>query len=63
MTSPHRARMVGTRHMAAAGHYLATQAAFQILEAGGTQLMQAWPAGSLSPWCKASMSASQASHP
>ena len=35
MTAPHRARMVGTRHMAATGHYLATQAAFQILEAGG----------------------------
>ncbi|MBM9593159.1 gamma-glutamyltransferase family protein [Roseitranquillus sediminis] len=27
--------MIGTRHMVAAGHYLATQAAFQILEAGG----------------------------
>jgi len=35
MFSPHRARIVGTRHMAAAGHYLAAQAAFQILEGGG----------------------------
>jgi gamma-glutamyltranspeptidase/glutathione hydrolase len=34
-TAPHRARIVGYRHMAAAGHYLAAQAAFQILEAGG----------------------------
>lgn len=34
-TAPHRARIVGTRHMATAGHYLAAQAAFQILEAGG----------------------------
>ena len=30
-----RARIIGTRHMVAAGHYLAAQAAFQILEAGG----------------------------
>lgn len=35
MPSPHRAHLMGTRHMAAAGHYLAAQAAFQILEAGG----------------------------
>jgi gamma-glutamyltranspeptidase/glutathione hydrolase len=35
MFAPHRARIVGTRHMAAAGQYLAAQAAFQILEAGG----------------------------
>ena len=35
MPSPHRARIVGTRHMAAAGHYLAAQAALQVLEAGG----------------------------
>lgn len=34
-SAPHRARMVGTRHMVAAGHHLAAQAAFQILEAGG----------------------------
>lgn len=34
-TAPHRARIVGYRHMVAAGHYLAAQAAFQILEAGG----------------------------
>src|SRR5690606_35047270 len=32
--SPHRARLIGTRHMAAAGHYLAAQVALQILEAG-----------------------------
>ena len=31
----YRARLMGTRHMAAAGHYLAAQAALQILEAGG----------------------------
>jgi gamma-glutamyltranspeptidase/glutathione hydrolase len=31
----YRARIRATRHMAAAGHYLAAQAAFQILEAGG----------------------------
>lgn len=36
--SPTRARIVGTRHMAAAGHYLAAQAAFQILEAGGNAI-------------------------
>jgi gamma-glutamyltranspeptidase/glutathione hydrolase len=35
MPAPYRARIVGTRHMAVAGHYLAAQAAFQILEAGG----------------------------
>ncbi|MGV8950886.1 MAG: gamma-glutamyltransferase family protein [Cypionkella sp.] len=33
--SPHKARLVGTRHMAAAGHYLAAQVALQVLEAGG----------------------------
>ena len=32
---PHRPEIMGTRHVAAAGHYLAVQAAFQILEAGG----------------------------
>ena len=36
--SPTRARIIGTRHMAAAGHYLAAQAAFQILEAGGNAI-------------------------
>ena len=35
MSAPHRARILGTRHMASGGHYLAAQAAFQILEAGG----------------------------
>ncbi len=37
-TSPTRARIIGTRHMVAAGHYLAAQAAFQILEAGGNAI-------------------------
>ena len=31
----YRARIMGTRHMAAAGHYLVAQTALQILEAGG----------------------------
>ena len=35
MSAPHRARILGTRHMASGGHSLAAQAAFQILEAGG----------------------------
>ncbi|ESR27387.1 gamma-glutamyltransferase family protein [Lutibaculum baratangense] len=35
MSAPHRARIIGRKHMAAAGHYLAAQAAFQALEAGG----------------------------
>jgi gamma-glutamyltranspeptidase / glutathione hydrolase len=38
MPAPHRARVIGTRHMAAAGQYLAAQAAFQILEAGGNAI-------------------------
>ena len=38
MSPPYRARIVGTRHMAAAGHYLAAQAALQILEAGGNAI-------------------------
>ena len=29
---------MGTRHMVAAGHYLAAQAAFQVLEAGGNAI-------------------------
>ena len=37
-TAPHRARVFGTRHMVAAGHHLAAQAAFQILEAGGNAI-------------------------
>lgn len=36
--APHRARIMGRRHMVASGHYLATQAAFQILEAGGNAI-------------------------
>ena len=36
--SPTRARYIGTRHMVAAGHYLAAQAGFQILEAGGNAI-------------------------
>ncbi|MSP89317.1 MAG: gamma-glutamyltransferase family protein [Alphaproteobacteria bacterium] len=35
MVSKYRVRKMGTRHATAAGHYLAAQAAFQILEAGG----------------------------
>jgi gamma-glutamyltranspeptidase/glutathione hydrolase len=35
MFAPHRARIMGRRHMIAAGQYLAAQAGFQILEAGG----------------------------
>ncbi|MEQ8196285.1 MAG: gamma-glutamyltransferase family protein [Rhodospirillales bacterium] len=38
MFSPYRARMMGTKHMVAAGHYLAAQAGFQILEAGGNAI-------------------------
>jgi len=34
-SSPTRARVIGTRHMVAAGHYLAAQTGLQILEAGG----------------------------
>lgn len=37
MTS-HPARAMGTRHMVASGHYLATQAGFQILEQGGNAI-------------------------
>lgn len=33
--APHRARIMGFTHSVAAGHYLAAQAAFQILERGG----------------------------
>ena len=32
---PYRARISGTRHAAASGHYLAAQAGLQVLEAGG----------------------------
>jgi gamma-glutamyltranspeptidase / glutathione hydrolase len=38
MFAPHRARIIGTRHMAAAGQYLAAQAALLILEAGGNAI-------------------------
>jgi gamma-glutamyltranspeptidase/glutathione hydrolase len=38
MPAPYRARIVGTRHMAVAGHYLAAQAALQVLEAGGNAI-------------------------
>ena len=34
-TGAHRPALMGTRHMAAAGHYAAAHAAFAILEAGG----------------------------
>mgnify|MGYP001285623878 CR=1 FL=1 len=36
--APLRGRTIGTRHMVSAGHYLATNAAFQILEAGGNAI-------------------------
>lgn len=45
MFSQHRARIMGTRHMVAAGHYLASQAAFQILEAGGNAVDAACAGG------------------
>lgn len=45
MTSHHRARYMGTRHMVAAGHYLAAQSAFQILEAGGNAVDAACAGG------------------
>ena len=38
MQAPYRARFIGTQHMAAAGHYLAAQAAVHILEAGGNAI-------------------------
>ncbi|WP_108662889.1 gamma-glutamyltransferase family protein [Acuticoccus kandeliae] len=38
MSAPYRARLFGTRHMASAGHYLAAQAALQILENGGNAI-------------------------
>ena len=34
----HRPLLRGQRHMAVAGHYLASQAALQILEAGGNAI-------------------------
>ncbi|WP_188052214.1 gamma-glutamyltransferase family protein [Aureimonas fodinaquatilis] len=36
--APHRSRFMGFNHAVAAGHYLAAQAAFQILEAGGNAI-------------------------
>lgn len=36
--APHRTRHIGTRHMAAAGHYLAAQVSLQVLEAGGNAI-------------------------
>ena len=36
--APYRSRISGTRHMAAAGQYLAAQTALQILEAGGNAI-------------------------
>ena len=35
LIQPHRPAIMGTRHMIVAGHYLAAQAGFQVLEAGG----------------------------
>ncbi|MFZ9635914.1 MAG: gamma-glutamyltransferase family protein, partial [Alphaproteobacteria bacterium] len=34
----HRPTIAGTRHMVSAGHYLASHAAFAILEAGGNAI-------------------------
>src|SRR5690606_28829235 len=36
--APYRARIMGHRHAVAAGHYLAAQAAFQVLEGGGNAI-------------------------
>ncbi|WMT89377.1 gamma-glutamyltransferase [Pelagibacterium sp. H642] len=36
--APHRARVMGHTHSVSAGHYLAAQAAFQILDAGGNAI-------------------------
>lgn len=38
LSPPHAARHMGMSHMVASGHYLATQAAFSILEAGGNAI-------------------------
>ena len=38
MTTSNRLTIMGTRHVAAAGHYLAAHAAFEILEAGGNAI-------------------------
>lgn len=38
VSPPHSARVMGIRHMAASGHYLATQTANSILEAGGNAI-------------------------
>jgi gamma-glutamyltranspeptidase/glutathione hydrolase len=38
MSSSNRLTIMGTRHVAAAGHYLAAHAAFEILEAGGNAI-------------------------
>ncbi|HTE16198.1 MAG TPA: gamma-glutamyltransferase family protein [Burkholderiales bacterium] len=38
MTASNRLTIMGTRHVAAAGHYLAAHAAFEILEAGGNAI-------------------------
>ncbi len=38
MTASPRLTIMGTRHVAAAGHYLAAHAAFEILEAGGNAI-------------------------
>ncbi|MCC7425866.1 MAG: gamma-glutamyltransferase [Alphaproteobacteria bacterium] len=45
MTSPNRARIVATRHLVAAGHYLAAQAGLQILEGGGNAVDAACAGG------------------
>ena len=44
-TRPHRPNIMGTRHVIGTGHYLATHAGFQILEAGGNAVDAAVAAG------------------
>jgi gamma-glutamyltranspeptidase/glutathione hydrolase len=41
----HRPALLGTRHMAVAGHYLAAQSAFRVLEAGGNAVDAGCAAG------------------
>jgi gamma-glutamyltranspeptidase/glutathione hydrolase len=38
LSRPHRPNIVGTRHVVASGHYMASLAAFEVLEAGGNAI-------------------------
>ncbi len=67
---PCRPNVMATRHAAATGHYLATHAAFEVLEAGGnavdagvaaTPSMRGWRRVSRSAFWRARRSASPAS--